>query len=112
MNTSENDKLFKINPESGEVEYNYETQPKNSNQQMPSNFEENGSFCRLGSEDGGFLEVDLRVTKQRGTEQRCISVSVVGFNDENQISKSEMFLLDETAFKKLQAFVARLNWND
>lgn len=107
MNTNENDKIFNINPDSGQIEYKYETQPNQSD-----DFEENGSFCRLGSNDGGFLEVDLRVTKQRGTEQRCISVSVVGFNDENQISKSEMFLLDETAFKKLQAFIARLNWND
>jgi hypothetical protein len=77
-----------------------------------SDYEENGSFCRVGSNNGGYLEVDLRVTKQRGAEERCISLSVVGFNEESQISKTEMFLLDEEAFKKLQVFIAKLNWND
>lgn len=105
MNTGENEKRFSINPESGQVETQQDTQ-------TTSDFEENGSFCRVGSNNGGYLEVDLRVTKQRGAEERCISVSVVGFNEENQIAKTEMFLLDEEAFKKLQEFVARLSWND
>lgn len=105
MNTGENEKRFNINPESGSVDFQH-------NNETTSDFEENGSFCRVGSNNGGYLEVDLRVTKQRGAEERCISVSVVGFNEENQISKTEMFLLDEEAFKKLQGFIAKLSWND
>jgi hypothetical protein len=105
MNTGENEKQFIINPETGKID----TQDISSG---ASEYEENDSFCRVGSNNGGYLEVDLRVTKQKGQEERFISVSVVGFNEENQIAKTEMFILDEEAFKKLQGFIAKLNWND
>jgi len=106
MNTNEKEKAYNMNPESGHIEPVYQ-----QNDSSPD-FEENGTFCRVGSNSGGFLEVDLRVTKQRGAEERCISVSVLGVDEENNIGKSEMFLLNEEAFKRLQSFIARLKWND
>jgi len=81
--------------------------------EMPSgvSFEENGSFCRLSS-DGGILEIDLRSNKQRGVENRFLSISVTGLNDNNEFGKAEMFLLSEAQLKALKSFVEKLNWND
>lgn len=75
-------------------------------------FEENGTFCKVGSEAGGTFEVDLRITKQRGEEERYIALSANGFDDENQPSRTNVFLLDEQSFEKLKAFITNLKWND
>lgn len=85
-------------------------QSQSQNQEAVS-FEENGSFCRLSS-DGGILEIDLRSNKQRGVENRYLSISVTGVNENNEFSKAEMFLLSEAQLKALQVFMAKLNWND
>jgi len=75
-------------------------------------FEENGTFCRVGSEDAGTLEVDLQSIKQKGVEVRNVSFAVVGFDENQQVVKSEMLLMDENNFNKFKAFIAKLNWND
>lgn len=82
-----------------------------SQAQEAVSFEENGSFCRLSSE-GGILEIDLRSNKQRGVENRYLSIGVTGVNENNEFSKAEMFLLSEAQLKALQAFMTKLNWND
>lgn len=87
---------------------NAQTQPQT---QESVSFEENGSFCRLSSE-GGILEIDLRSNKQRGVENRYLSIGVTGVNENNEFSKAEMFLLSEAQLKALQAFMTKLNWND
>lgn len=90
------------------------TNPASTNPEENENiiFEKNGTFCRVGSDSSGILEVDLQSSKQRGTEVRCVSFAVIGFNEENQIIKSEMLLMDEQSFNKYKEFIAQLNWND
>jgi translation elongation factor EF-4 len=106
MNQGDNNqKKFSINPDNGEVNQSEISQPN-------SVFEEHGTFCRVGSTTGGILEVDLRSMKSKGVEERYISFKVMGFNEQNEVIPSEMFLLDETQFKKLKEFISKLNWND
>lgn len=100
-----NQKKFSINSDSGEV--------NQADNNLPNSvFEENGTFCRVGSTTGGILEVDLRSMKSKGVEERYISFKVMGFNEQNELVPSEMFLLDEVQFKKLKEFISNLNWND
>jgi hypothetical protein len=76
-------------------------------------FEENGTYCKLGSPDAGFLEIDLQSFKERGVETRHISLTVVGLDESKEnVVKSEMFILNEDSWKKFQSFIAKLNWND
>jgi len=76
-------------------------------------FEENGTYCKIGSEDAGFLEIDLQSFKERGVETRHISFSVVGLDEtKEKVVKSEMFILEETSWKNFQNFISKLNWND
>ena len=106
MNQGENNqKKFSINQENVSVDNNTEVQ-------TAPIFEEIGTFCRVGSTTGGIIEVDLRSMKQKGTEDRYLSFKVVGFDDKNEVSHSEMFLLNEEQFKKLKEFIIKLNWND
>lgn len=76
-------------------------------------FEENGTFCRVGSESYGFLEVDLQSIKQKGVEMRNISFAIpLGEDEEKKPIKAEMLFMDENTFNKFKSFVAKLNWND
>ena len=75
-------------------------------------FEQNSTYCRVGSADGGMLEIDLRSIKQKGTEERYLSLKVVGFDEQQEIATSEMMLLNEELFNKLKEFFSKLNWND
>ena len=82
-------------------------------QEEIKDFEENGTFCRVGSEDCGFLEVDLQITKQKGVEMRNISFAIpVGVDEDNNPMKAEMFFINEKSFCKFKDFIAKLNWND
>lgn len=75
-------------------------------------FEENGTFCRAGSMTGGFIEIDLQISKQRGQEERFLVISASGLGENNEASKADVILLDEQLFNKLKNFIAKLNWND
>jgi len=76
-------------------------------------FEENGTFCRVGSESYGFLEVDLQSIKQKGVEIRNISFAIpLGEDEEKKPFKAEMLFMDEGTFNKFKEFVSKLNWND
>ena len=76
------------------------------------NFQQNGTYCKLGNEDSGLLEIDLQSFKQQGKETRHISISVVGLDNQQQINRTEMFVLDEATWNKFKDFVSKLNWND
>lgn len=107
MNQGENNpKQFNINSESGAVDFPHE----NSTETI---FEENGTFCRVGSVASGILEVDLQSFKQKGVEIRNISFAIpLGVDEENKPVKAEMLFMDEKDFEKFKAFIAKLNWND
>ncbi len=82
------------------------------NQASEDNFQQNGTYCKLGNEESGVLEIDLQSFKQQGKETRHISISVVGLDNQQQINKTEMFVLDETTWNKFKEIVSKLNWND
>lgn len=75
-------------------------------------FEENGTFCRVGSMTGGLIEIDLQISKQRGQEERFLVISASGLDQNNEASKTDVIILDEQLFNKLKNFMAKLNWND
>ena len=43
-------------------------------------FEENKTYCMVGSTYEGTIELDLKLTKEKGTEKRHLSFQVVGFD--------------------------------
>ena len=104
MSNLDNQAKLKINQNTGQIE------PEGEEGSII--FEENGTFCRVGSAEGGVIEIDLRSVKQKGTEERFISVKTNGYNEENEVVSSEVFLLNEDQFVKLKAFITKLNWND
>jgi len=76
-------------------------------------FEENGTFCRVGSVANGILEVDLQSIKQKGVEIRNISFAIpLGLDENNNPIKAEMLFMDEKDFEKFKSFISKLNWND
>ena len=76
-------------------------------------FEENGTFCRVGSATNGILEVDLQSIRQKGVEIRNISFAIpLGLDEHNNPIKAEMLFMDEDDFNKFKAFIAKLTWND
>lgn len=82
-------------------------------QSSNSTFDENGTFCRVGSEKYGFLEVDLQSIKQKGVEVRNVAFSIpLGVDDNNNPVKAEMLFMNENDFNKFKSFISKLNWND
>ena len=81
-------------------------------------FEENGTFCAVGSEANGILEVDLQSIKQKGVENRSISFAIIlngatiKVDEKENPIKAEMLFRNEKDFEKFKAFIAKLNWND
>ena len=96
---------LQINPVTGQIDANESVDEETV-------FEENGTFCKVGSTAGGIIEIDLRSVKQKGTEERYVSVKTIGYNDNNEISSSEVLILSEQQFNKLKQFMSKLNWND
>ncbi len=82
---------------------------------MPPNqliFEENKTYCRVGTTDDGTIELDLRIKKEKGSEERHISFTTIGFDKNNDIVECEVKINNEESFKKFKAFIEKLNWND
>lgn len=76
-------------------------------------YEENGTYCRIGSNVAGMAEVDLQSIKERGVENRHISLTVTGFDEtKSNVIRAEMLFLDEPTFKKFQDFISKLKWTD
>ena len=75
-------------------------------------FEENKTYCRVGSTDDGTIELDLRIKKERGSEERHISFTAIGFDVNNEVVECEVKIKNEESFKKFKEFIGKLNWND
>ncbi|HUS51370.1 MAG TPA: hypothetical protein VMZ91_14470 [Candidatus Paceibacterota bacterium] len=96
-------------------EFMNDNEIENTDMIMPPNeliFEENKTYCRVGSTDDGTIELDLRIKKEKGAEERHISFSTIGFNSNNDIVECEVKIKNEESFKKFKAFIEKLNWND
>lgn len=81
-------------------------------------FEENGTYCRTGNFYNGFIETDLRIVKQKGVEQRSVTISIINKADtaelfeENGILVLKMDMKSEEQFNRFKNFIANLKWND
>lgn len=84
-------------------------------------FEQNGTYCRTGTIENGFIETDLQIYKEKGTETRFVSFSVLSLMDEKQIEETKqrngmayitMMMTSEEQFNRFKDFVSKLSWND
>jgi hypothetical protein len=81
-------------------------------------FEQNGTYCRTGSFENGFIETDLKIVKQKGVEERCVSFTIINqaelaeVYEENNLVLLKMEMRSEEQFNTFKDFVANLKWND
>lgn len=81
-------------------------------------FERNGTYCRTGSFENGFIETDLKILKQKGVEERCVSFTIINqannaeLYEENNLVLVKMEMRSEEQFNNFKEFVANLKWND
>lgn len=107
-----------------QLKQNQQTQ-QHQNQQPPQDgtfaFEHNGTYCRTGTLENGFIETDLQSYKEKGTETRFVSFSVLSLMDDKQLEEIKarngvanltMIMTSEEQFNKFKQFIASLNWND
>lgn len=101
-------------------------QSKNNGQQQVNQniqdqtyaFEQNGTYCRTGNFENGFIETDLKIVKQKGIEERCVSFTIINqaetaeLYEENGLIVLKMEMTSEEQFDNFKKFVASLEWND
>ena len=81
-------------------------------------YEENGTYCRTGNNDNGFIETDLKIVKQKGIEERCVSFTIINQADTAEIYEDhnlvvlKMEMKSEEQFNSFKKFVANLEWDD
>jgi hypothetical protein len=81
-------------------------------------FEQNGTYCRTGNFENGFIETDLKIVKQKGVEERCVSFTIITqaeeaeLYEENNLILVKMEMRSEEQFNNFKNFVANLQWND
>lgn len=81
-------------------------------------FEQNGTYCRTGSFENGFIETDLKIVKQKGVEERCVSFTIINQAEVAEVFEANNLILlkmemsSEEQFNNFKKFVASLNWND
>lgn len=81
-------------------------------------FEQNGTYCRTGNFENGFIETDLKIVKQKGIEERCVSFTIINkaevaeLYEENNLVVLKMEMSSEEQFNNFKKFVASLEWND
>jgi hypothetical protein len=81
-------------------------------------FEQNGTYCRTGNFENGFIETDLKIVKQKGVEERCVSFTIITqaeeaeVYEENNLILVKMEMRSEEQFNNFKNFVANLEWND
>ena len=81
------------------------------------------TYYEGGDNISGFIEFDLQSYRQRGVEERFLSISVLGLIEEvdiedqeianqvvNQVSRTSMRISDRAQFEALKDFFARLEW--
>ena len=92
-------------------------------QQPQMNFPIAPTYYEGGDDNSGYLEFDLQSYRQRGVEEKFLSVSVVGMLEEvgiddqeianqvvNNISRTTMRIADRVQFEALKNFFASLEW--
>lgn len=81
------------------------------------------TYYEGGDDNSGYLEFDLQSYRQRGVEEKFLSVSVVGMLEEvgiddqeianqvvNNVSRTTMRIADRAQFDALKNFFASLEW--
>ena len=93
-------------------------QAQQINQDQTYAFEENGTYCRTGNFENGFIETDLKIVKQKGIEERCVSFTIINqaetaeIYEENGLIVLKMEMTSEEQFDNFKKFVSKLEWND
>lgn len=93
-------------------------QAQQINQDQTYAFEENGTYCRTGNFENGFIETDLKIVKQKGIEERCVSFTIINqaetaeIYEENGLIVLKMEMTSEEQFDDFKKFVSKLEWND
>jgi hypothetical protein len=93
-------------------------QPQVQNEGQTYAFEQNGTYCRTGNFENGFIETDLKIVKQKGIEERCVSFTIITqaetaeLYEENNLILVKMEMRSEEQFNNFKNFVANLQWND
>lgn len=81
-------------------------------------YEENGTYCRTGNNENGFIETDLKIVKQKGIEERCVSFTIINQADTAELYEDhnlvvlKMEMKSEEQFNNFKRFIAGLEWND
>lgn len=81
------------------------------------------TYYEGGDNNSGFIEFDLQSYRQRGVEERFLSISVLGLIEDidiedkeianqvvNQVSRTTMRIADRAQFEALKTFFANLEW--
>lgn len=76
----------------------------------PNDCEE--TYFSMGSNETGFLEIDLISFRQKNHESKYLSLAVSSPAEEGGVSEPNIFAIDnEEAFLKLKNFFIQLKWN-
>lgn len=75
------------------------------------------TFIRLetkntNGEVSGIIEVDLISFRERGQENRYLSIDVVGASQDGNQSNTNIAISNEQDFNAFKEFISNLNWND
>jgi hypothetical protein len=95
-----------------------QTQESTQKESTTYAFEQNGTYCRTGNFENGFIETDLKIVKQKGIEERCVSFTIITqaetaeLFEENNLVLVKMEMHSEEQFNSFKDFVAKLEWND
>ena len=76
---------------------------------------ENQTFYKHEDSEGGSMEVDLISFRERGAETRYLSLSILGYDPNQEQSAPQQALLtigSKEAFESLKSFFGQLNWED
>jgi hypothetical protein len=99
----------------------FEQSLKENNEKTKFAFDQVGTYCRTGTLDDGFVEVDLKAFREKGVMMRFVALSVIGVLTEEQLQEAReknglvnvaMNISSEEQFEKFKKFIANLNWND
>ena len=90
-------------------------QPQQTQQIPDEIFQSNRTFCQLGNQREGFMEIDLKSFVEKGEETRYLSIELIGYDipegTKTPVQAScSMSISNEIQFNKFKEFVSNLTW--
>lgn len=94
-----------------EYEGNIQSPQSQTIQTKPKTLE--NTYLSMGSEEYGFLEIDLVTFREKGKEERYLSIGVNGFNEHSEIVNNVYCAIrNKEEFEQIKQFFANLTWED